>query len=329
MANKLINMAVNTSPFGAELITAANSAAARSLLEVSSGGGGGDVASVNGQVGAVVLDYADVGAASAAQGVLAETALQPGDAPGAITSVNGKTGVVVLTAADVGAATTAQGAKADTALQPGDIPAAPVTSVNGQTGAVTLTPAGIGAATAAQGSKADTAVQPGSLATVATSGSYNSLTNLPTLGTAASQSAASFATAAQGALAATAVQPAALTSGLATKLDLPSAWADVVYTAPFGQLASFTRVQYRKLGNRVELKGVVSGGTHSAFPTLFTLPAGFRPPDGVLFCAGGQVGGAPFASVRVDVLTTGEVKLNTTATTSAWVSIEGLSFVVA
>lgn len=208
--NKLIDMAVNTSTFGAELITAENSAAARSLLEVDSGGGGGAVSSVNGQVGAVVLDYADVGAASAAQGALADTALQPGDAVGAITSVNGKTGVVVLSYTDVGAASAAQGAKADTALQPGDIPTAPVLSVNGKTGTVTLTPADVGAATSAQGAKADTAVQPGSLATVATTGSYNSLTGLPTLGTAASQSASSFATAAQGAKADTALQPSIL-----------------------------------------------------------------------------------------------------------------------
>lgn len=40
------------------------------------GGGGGDVASVNGQTGVVVLDHEDVGAASAAQGALADSALQ-------------------------------------------------------------------------------------------------------------------------------------------------------------------------------------------------------------------------------------------------------------
>ena len=36
-------------------------------------------------------------------------------------------------------------------------------------------------ATSAQGAKADTAVQPGDLATVATSGNYNDLTNKPSL----------------------------------------------------------------------------------------------------------------------------------------------------
>ena len=43
------------------------------------GGGGGAVSSVNGQVGAVVLSASDVGAATSAQGALADTAVQPGD----------------------------------------------------------------------------------------------------------------------------------------------------------------------------------------------------------------------------------------------------------
>jgi len=56
-----------------------------------------------------------------------------------------------------------------------------VTSVNGQQGAVVLSAADVGAATTAQGALADSAVQPGDLATVATSGSYNDLTNQPTI----------------------------------------------------------------------------------------------------------------------------------------------------
>jgi hypothetical protein len=62
-------------------------------------------------------------------------------------------------------------------------------------------------ATSAQGALADSAVQPGDLATVATSGSYNDLSNLPTLGTAAATNVEDYATAAQGALADSAIQP--------------------------------------------------------------------------------------------------------------------------
>ena len=81
------------------------------------GAGTAPVTSVNTKTGDVVLDYTDVGAASEAQGELADTALQPGDniselnndegyitaAEAPVQSVNGKTGVVVLDAADVGA----------------------------------------------------------------------------------------------------------------------------------------------------------------------------------------------------------------------------------
>jgi hypothetical protein len=152
------------------------------------------VDSVNNKTGIVVLTASDVGAATAAQGTKADTAVQPGDdisdlnndagyitvadiPASGVESVNSKTGVVVLTAADVGAATTAQGAKADSALQSGDniselnnnagyitagdVPSAPVNSVNAKTGTVVLNAADVGAATTAQGTKADSALQPG------------------------------------------------------------------------------------------------------------------------------------------------------------------------
>jgi hypothetical protein len=90
------------------------------------GGGGGAVASVNGQVGAVVLTAPDVGAvapgdlgsaatadvtdfATAEQGTKADTAVQPGDLGSAATA----------DASDFASA--AQGGKADTAIQPADM----------------------------------------------------------------------------------------------------------------------------------------------------------------------------------------------------------------
>jgi hypothetical protein len=67
------------------------------------------VVSVNGETGVVVLDASDVGAATTAQGALADTAVQPGD-------------LGTAAAADVGDfATAAQGALADSATQPGDL----------------------------------------------------------------------------------------------------------------------------------------------------------------------------------------------------------------
>ena len=164
---------------------------------------GSPVVSVNGKTGIVVLDSADVGAATAAQGILANSAVQPGDnvstlvnnagyitlgqvpAP-PVDSVNSKTGAVVLSASDVGAATTAQGATADTATQPGDNVSslnndagyitsggAPVQSVNGKTGTAVLSASDVGAATTAQGATADTATQPGdNVSTLANDAGY-------------------------------------------------------------------------------------------------------------------------------------------------------------
>lgn len=87
--------------------------------------------------------------ATAAQGTLASTAVQPNDlAPYA------KTADLPTAPSDIGAATAAQGAKADTAVQ----------TVNNKSGtSITLGAADVGAATTAQGAKADTAVQPGDL----------------------------------------------------------------------------------------------------------------------------------------------------------------------
>lgn len=111
------------------------------------------------------------GKATAAQGALADTAVQPGDL------------ATVATTGDYD-----------------DLTGKPTLGTAAAQNSTAF-------ATAAQGVTADTAVQPGDLATVATTGDYDDLTGLPTLGTAAAQNSTAFATAAQGATADTAVQP--------------------------------------------------------------------------------------------------------------------------
>jgi hypothetical protein len=99
---------------------------------------------------------------------------------GAVSSVAGRTGAVVLAVADVADAV----ATSDARLSDARTPAAHK-STHQTGGTDALTPADIGAATSAQGSLADSAVQPGDLATVATSGDYDDLTDKPTLGNSA------------------------------------------------------------------------------------------------------------------------------------------------
>jgi len=149
-------------------------------------GGGGDVESVNGQTGAVVLVVSDLandaGYITAAEAPVqvsdiptnnnqllngagyitaAEAPVQPGDVfSGDYNDLSNKPSIP-STPGDIGAATAAQGALADTAIQPGanvselandagyitsaDIPGSPVLSVNGETGEVVLDAADVGA----------------------------------------------------------------------------------------------------------------------------------------------------------------------------------------
>ena len=150
--------------------------------------------------------------ATAAQGSLADSAVQPAD---------------LATVATTGAY--------------GDLSGLPTLGTAAATDATAY-------ATAAQGSLADSAVQPADLATVATTGAYGDLSGLPTLGTAAATDATAYATAAQGSLASTAIQPSAIgvtvqgytavlqnttasfTSALNTKLDGIEAGATVDQT---------------------------------------------------------------------------------------------------
>lgn len=118
-------------------------------------------------------------------------------------------------------------------------------------------------ATAAQGAKADTAVQPGSLATVATSGSYNDLSNRPTLGTAASQNANTFATAAQGVKADTAVQPNTLATVATTGsyTDLINVPAPTPITADSITDATTTGKNVLKAADQAAARAAIGAGT--------------------------------------------------------------------
>lgn len=212
---------------------AAEDAAQAAWDAVSSGGGGGDVSSVNGQTGAVVLSASDVGAlpastplfsgrysdlsgkptipstpqqvgaATAAQGARADTAVQGvvaganvfvdnsdpthpvisasgggGGGGGDVLSVNGKIGNVVLSAADVGAQPAGDYLVEDDLdgyATVGDLNGKAdtghthtVADVSGLQAALDgKQPAG-SYATATQGAKADSAVQPSAIANMVT-----------------------------------------------------------------------------------------------------------------------------------------------------------------
>jgi hypothetical protein len=161
------------------------------IANLAGGGGGGGVVSVNGKFGpAIVLVPTDIGAATAAQGDLAESALQSADLAAVALSgqYNDLLGKPTLGSAalqnSTAFASAAQGVKADTALQPAGVAAVALTGnyldLSNRPTLGTASQYPVSAfATSAQGVKADSAVQSGDLADIAFSGSYNDLTDVP------------------------------------------------------------------------------------------------------------------------------------------------------
>ena len=98
---------------------------------VSGGGGSGDVLSVNGQSGVVVLDKDDIGLSNV-DNVQQYSANNPPPYP--VESVNGQTGAVVLDKDDIGLSNVANVAQ----YSASNPPPYPVTSVNGMTGDVVV-----------------------------------------------------------------------------------------------------------------------------------------------------------------------------------------------
>ena len=85
---------------------------------------------------------------------------------------------------------------------------------------------------------------------------------------------------------------------------LPTAWVDVTFQNSWVNYdsteSSWAHAKYRKIGDITYIRGLVKDGTSPG--TIFTLPAGFRPPVGLLFSV---VGNNAFA--RLDVASSGAV----------------------
>jgi hypothetical protein len=86
--------------------------------------------------------------------------------------------------------------------------------------------------------------------------------------------------------------------------------------------APFQTAGYRKVGDVVQLRGLINGG---AQPTIaFTLPAGYLPPAVVVACA---VADGATTNGRVDIGPTGTVTMqNGMSGTAGFISLEGIQF---
>lgn len=93
---------------------------------------------------------------------------------------------------------------------------------------------------------------------------------------------------------------------------LLNSWAD------FG--SGWSTAAYVKVGNRVEIKGLIKSGTIPG--TAFTLPADYRPAEHLTFVTIHNTGVG-----RVEIKTDGNVQIPA-GSTSGWLSLDGISFYV-
>jgi hypothetical protein len=93
-----------------------------------------------------------------------------------------------------------------------------------------------------------------------------------------------------------------------------SDWITPTLNSGYASLSSpYGPVQYRKIGNIVNIIGLVTG---SATGVVFTLPEGYRPPTNVVALSNSSNGVG-----RVDVTTAGNVEIGVTNNSGSWISL--------
>ena len=98
----------------------------------------------------------------------------------------------------------------------------------------------------------------------------------------------------------------------------PQEWVDVTFENSWVNFGGgFNDCQYRKVGNDVEIRGMVKDGTIPA--TIFTIPENFRPVNAYFFDAisGGSQG-------RIRIGDDGAVTI--AAGSAAYISLDGIRF---
>ncbi|AHB12144.1 tail protein [Xylella phage Paz] len=252
-----------------------------------------------------------------------------GGSGGAVDSVNGKTGAVVLTASDVDALPTTAAGSSLATLSGGKIP-------NSQLPALAITETYVVSSEASQ------------VALVAQEGDVCVRTDLArtyihlntALGTMADWQEILSPTApvqsvngqtGNVSISASSIG-AATTSDLATKATMPGGWTAISsFLNGWVNLGSadFNDVQYRKVDNRIDLRGVVKKD-NSTRNSIFTMPAGFRPNRNLINLCLAYAGGNTMA--RVDVNMTGDVSLidlvngASESTGIVFLSLDGITF---
>jgi len=115
--------------------------------------------------------------------------------------------------------------------------------------------------------------------------------------------------------------------GTVTMPENDSGWIEITLDSPFTAFTGstdFGNPEYRKIGNIVNIQGLIEVNSASNASTIFTLPVGYRPKKRIIFTVenGNQV------TSRVDIFPNGEVEAHSLANNGTWLNLS-MTFMVA
>ena len=114
-------------------------------------------------------------------------------------------------------------------------------------------------------------------------------------------------------------------SGIVTMPQNDSGWITPTLNSPYTNYTSpYGDVQYRKIGDIVNIQGLVNVNSASNGTTIFALPSSYAPPVQIITTQ--KNGNA--AEARVDVETNGNVLLASAGSNTTWLSVF-MTFMVA
>ena len=115
------------------------------------------------------------------------------------------------------------------------------------------------------------------------------------------------------------------TDGTVTLPQNDSGWITPTLNSPYTHFGSpYGDVQYRKIGNIVNIQGLVNANSASNQSTIFTLPSGYRPSLRLIFAQAN----ANTSITRLDIDTNGDVIAQLMTNNASWTSL-AITFMVA
>lgn len=114
--------------------------------------------------------------------------------------------------------------------------------------------------------------------------------------------------------------------GTVTMPENDSGWITPTLNSPFTHYDTnlFGPVEYRKIGDIVNIQGLLNVNNASNQSTIFTLPVGYRPKKRLIF----TVENGNLVTARVDIFPDGDVDAQSMANTGTWLNLS-MTFMVA